>query len=260
VGAAVCLLFLALGALFAPFLAPRPPDAVDLTAVLKPPGPGRWLGTDDIGRDVWSRLLHAGRASLLLGLGVAVVSVALGGLLGTLAGASRWADTIISAAVDALLSVPLLALAMVAAAFLSLTPLKLILVLACLSWTTVARLVRGQVLSLMEWPFVEAARALGVPGGRILWRHVVPNVLGPVFVAGTLLTANAILIESALSFLGFGVPPPTATWGGMLHAAQIHFAEAPWLGIFPGLAILLAVAGINFLGEGLREALDPRLR
>jgi peptide/nickel transport system permease protein len=259
-GASVCLILLALGALFAPLLAPQSPDAVDLKAILKSPGPGRWLGTDDIGRDVWSRLLHAGRASLLLGLGVAVVSVVLGGLLGTLAGAFRWADTVISSAVDALLSVPLLALAMVAATFLQITPLKLILVLSCLSWTTVARLVRGQVLSLMEWPFVESARALGVPGGRILWRHVVPNVLGSVFVAGTLLTANAILIESALSFLGFGVPPPTATWGGMLHAAQIHFSEAPWLGVFPGLAILLAVAGINFLGEGLRESLDPRLR
>ena len=255
-----CLLLLGLAALLAPWLAPRGPETVDLKAVLKPPGAAGWLGTDDIGRDVLSRLLHAGRASLLLGLGVAVTSVGLGGLLGALAGAFRRADAVVSAVVDALLSVPALALAMVAAALLQLTPLKLILVLSLLSWTTVARLVRGQVLSLMEWPFVEAARALGARRGRILWRHVVPNVLAPVFVAGTLLTANAILIESALSFLGFGVPPPTATWGGMLHAAQIHFVQAPWLGIFPGLAILLAVAGINFLGEGLREALDPRLR
>ena len=258
--AAGCLLLLGLAALLAPWLAPRGPETVDLKAVLKPPGAAGWLGTDDIGRDVLSRLLHAGRASLLLGLGVAVTSVGLGGLLGALAGAFRRADAVVSAVVDALLSVPALALAMVAAALLQLTPLKLILVLSLLSWTTVARLVRGQVLSLMEWPFVEAARALGARRGRILWRHVVPNVLAPVFVAGTLLTANAILIESALSFLGFGVPPPTATWGGMLHAAQIHFAQAPWLGIFPGLAILLAVAGINFLGEGLRESLDPRLR
>jgi peptide/nickel transport system permease protein len=210
---------------------------------------------------VWSRLLHAGRASLLLGLGVAAVSVGLGGLLGLLAGAFRgWVDGLVSAAVDALLSIPMLALAMVAASFLALTPARLVLVLAFLSWTTIARLVRGQVLTLMEWPFVEAARALGAPPARILARHVVPNLLAPVLVAGTLLVANAILVESALSFLGFGVPPPTATWGGMLHAAQVHFTEAPWLGVFPGLAILAAVAGINFLGEGLREALDPRLR
>jgi peptide/nickel transport system permease protein len=148
---------------------------------------------------------------------------------------------------------------MVAAAFLPLTPGRLVLVLSLLSWTTVARVVRGQVLSLAAWPFVEAARGLGASRARILARHVVPNLLAPVLVAGTLLVANAILVESALSFLGFGVPPPTATWGGMLHAAQVHFVEAPWLGIFPGLAILAAVAGINFLGEGLRAALDPRL-
>lgn len=261
VTAGACLLLLALGALAAPWLSPRPPDAVDPRAMLRPPGAAGWLGTDDIGRDVLSRLLHAGRASLLLGLGVAVVSVGLGGVLGLLAGGLRgWVDAAVSAAVDALLSIPTLALAMVAAAFLPLTPWRLILVLALLSWTTVARLVRGQVLSLMEWPFVEAARGLGASWARLLGRHVVPNLLAPVFVAGTLLVANAILIESALSFLGFGIPPPTATWGGMLYSAQVHFVEAPWLGIFPGLAILIAVAGINFLGEGLREALDPRLR
>lgn len=261
VGAAACLGLLAALALAAPWLAPRPPDAVDLRAILRPPGVTGWLGTDDIGRDVLSRLLHAGRASLALGLGVAVVSVGLGGLLGALAGYRRgWVDTTISAAVDALLSLPPLALAMVAAAFIPLTPFRLVLVLALLSWTTVARLARAQVLSLAERPFVEAARALGASNGRVLARHLVPNLLAPIFVAGTLLVANAILVESALSFLGFGLPPPTATWGGMLHAAQVHFAEAPWLGIFPGLAILAAVASINFLGDGLREALDPRLR
>lgn len=260
-GAAACLVLLALAALAAPWLAPRPPDAVDPRAMLRPPGAAGWLGTDDIGRDVLSRLLHAGRGSLLLGLGVAVVSVGLGGALGALAGYLRGAvDAAVSAVVDALLSIPPLALAMVAAALIQLTPWRLILVLSLLSWTTVARLVRGQVLTLTEWPFVEAARALGASRPRVLARHVVPNTLAPVFVAGTLLVANAILIESALSFLGFGVPPPTATWGGMLHSAQVHFAEAPWLGVFPGLAILIAVASINFLGEGLREALDPRLR
>jgi peptide/nickel transport system permease protein len=261
VAATACLGLLAVAAAAAPWLAPRAPDAVDLRAVLRPPGATGWLGTDDIGRDVLSRLLHAGRASLALGLGVAVVSIGLGGLLGVLAGYRRgWVDTAVAAAVDALLSIPPLALAMVAAAFLSLTPFRLVLVLGALSWTTVARLARGQVLSLAERPFVEAARALGASHGRVLARHLVPNLLAPIFVAGTLIVANAILVESALSFLGFGLPPPTATWGGMLHAAQVHFAEAPWLGIFPGLAILLAVASINLLGDGLREALDPRLR
>lgn len=260
-GAAVVLFALGLAAAAAPWLAPRPPDAVEPRLMLRPPGAAGWLGTDEIGRDVLSRLLHAGRTSLVLGLGVAAVSVGLGGLLGALAGYCRgWVDALVSAAADALLSVPPLALAMVAAAFLSLTPGRLVLVLALLTWTTVARLVRGQVLSLRAWPFVEAARALGASHARLLTRHILPHVLGPVSVAGTLLTAHAILIESALSFLGFGLPPPTATWGGMLHAAQVHFTQAPWLGIFPGLAILLVVAGINLLGEGLREALDPRRR
>jgi peptide/nickel transport system permease protein len=258
---AAALLVLALAALAAPWLAPRPPDAVDPRAMLRPPGAAGWLGTDEIGRDVLSRLLHAGRASLLLGLGVAGVAVGLGGVLGALAGYVRgWLDRALAVVVDALLSIPTLALAMVAAAFLPLTPGRLVLVLSLLSWTTVARVVRGQVLSLAAWPFVEAARGLGASQARVLARHVVPNLLAPVLVAGTLLVANAILVESALSFLGFGVPPPTATWGGMLHAAQVHFVEAPWLGIFPGLAIVAAVAGINFLGEGLRAALDPRLR
>jgi peptide/nickel transport system permease protein len=257
--AAACLALLALGALLAPWIASRPPDAVNARAMLRPPGADGWLGTDDVGRDVLSRVLHAGRVSLLLGLGVAVGSVGLGGLLGALAGYYRgWVDAAVSAVVDALLSVPVLALAMVAAAFLPLTPERLVLLLACLSWTTVARLVRGQVLTLSEWPFVEAARALGVAETRVLARHIGPNLLGPVVIAGTLLVAHAILVESALSFLGFGVPPPTATWGGMLHAAQVHFAEAPWLGIFPGLAIFLAVASINFVGDGLRALLDPR--
>ncbi len=261
VATAACLGLMAAAALAAPWLASRPPDAVDLRAVLRPPGAAGWLGTDDIGRDVLSRLLHAGRATLALGVGVAVVSIGLGGVLGALAGYRRgWVDTVVSAAVDALLSLPPLALAMVVAAFLQLTPLRLVLVLAVLSWTTVARLVRGQVLSLAERPYVEAARALGASHGRVLARHLAPNLLAPIFVAGTLIVANAILVESALSFLGFGLPPPTATWGGMLHAAQVHFAEAPWLGIFPGLAILTAVASINFLGDGLQEALDPRLR
>ena len=261
VAGAAALAVLALAALAAPWLAPRPPDAVDPRAMLRPPGAAGWLGTDEIGRDVLSRLLHAGRASLLLGLGVAAVAVGLGGVLGALAGYARgWVDAALTVVVDALLSIPTLALAMVAAAFLPLTPGRLVLVLSLLSWTTVARVVRGQVLSLAAWPFVEAARGVGASQARILFRHVVPNLLAPVLVAGTLLVANAILIESALSFLGFGVPPPTATWGGMLHAAQVHFVEAPWLGIFPGLAILAAVAGINFLGEGLRATLDPRLR
>jgi peptide/nickel transport system permease protein len=252
---------LALAALAAPVLPLAPPEAVNPRLRFLAPGRAAWLGTDELGRDVLSRLLHAGRASLLIGAGVAAAAVALGGLLGGLAGYARGrADAAVSAVADALLSIPPLALAMVAATLVSLTPRRLVLVLALLSWTTVARVVRGQVLTLTEWPYVEAARALGASRPRVLLRHLVPATVAPVVVAGTLLSANAILVESALSFLGFGIPPPAPTWGGMLHAAQVHLVEAPWLGVFPGLAILLAVAGVSFVGDGLRAALDPRGR
>lgn len=257
---AVCLLVLSMAALLAPFIAPHHPEAVNPRLMFQPPGPEFWFGTDELGRDVLSRLLHAGRASLALALGVAVVSVVVGALLGALAAYfGGIIDWIISALVDTALSVPVLGLAMVAGAFIELTPWRLIVILAALSWPTVARVVRAQVLTLKEWPFVESARAMGASPTRILLRHILPQTMGPVTVAGTWLVAYAILMESALSFLGFGVPPPTATWGGMLHQAQIYFREAPWLAIFPGLAITVSVASINFVGEALRERVDPRL-
>jgi peptide/nickel transport system permease protein len=253
------LLAFALAAAFAPLLAPYPPDAVNPRDMLEPPGSEHVMGTDDIGRDVFSRLLFAGRTSLTLALGVAFFSVLLGSLLGGVAGFfGRGIDALISALVDTMLSIPALALAMVASGFIELTTGRLILILSLISWPAIARLVRGQVLSLKEQPFVEAAQAAGARSPRILLLHVLPNTLTPVFVAGTLLVAYAILIESALSFLGFGLPPPTATWGGMLNDAQLYFREAPWLAVFPGLAITVVVASIHFGGAGLREALDPR--
>lgn len=257
----VILLAFALAALFATHIAPYSPSAVNPRQMLQPPGAEHWLGTDDIGRDVLSRLIHAGRASLSLALGVAALAVVIGGLLGALAGFYQgWLDTAVSTLVDTMLSIPALALAMVASAFIELTTWRLILILSLVSWPTIARLVRGQVLSLKQRTFVEAAYAAGSSPYRVLFVHILPNTLTPVFVAGTLLVAYAILVESALSFLGFGLPPPTATWGGMLNDAQLYFREAPHLAIFPGLAITLVVASINFAGEGLREALDPRSR
>ena len=255
----VILLAFALAALFATHIAPYSPSAVNPRQMLQPPGAEHWLGTDDIGRDVLSRLIHAGRASLSLALGVAAVAVVIGGLLGALAGFYQGRlDTAVSTLVDTMLSIPALALAMVASAFIELTTWRLILILSLVSWPTIARLVRGQVLSLKQRTFVEAAYAAGSSPYRVLFVHILPNTLTPVFVAGTLLVAYAILVESALSFLGFGLPPPAATWGGMLNDAQLYFREAPHLAIFPGLAITLVVASINFAGEGLREALDPR--
>lgn len=255
----VVLVVLSMGAILASVASPYGPDAIDPRHMLEGPSSHHWLGTDDIGRDVLSRLLHAGRISLTLALGVAALAVAIGILLGGMAGFFRgWTDTIVSALVDTMLSIPALALAMVASAFIELTTWRLVLVLSLVSWPTIARITRGQVLTLSEWAFVEAAEVLGLSPWRVLVRHILPNTLTPVIVAGSLMVAYAILIESALSFLGFGLPPPTATWGGMLNEAQPYFRDAPWLAVFPGLAITLAVAGVNFVGEGLREALSPR--
>ena len=255
----VVLVALGLGAGFAPQVSPYEPDAIDPRNMLDGPSAEHWLGTDDIGRDVLSRLLHAGRVSLTLALGVALLAMAMGMMLGALAGFFRgWVDTVISTLIDTMLSIPVLALAMVASAFIELTTWRLIAILSLVSWPTIARITRGQVLSISQWAFVEAAEVLGFSNGRILLRHILPNTLTPIIVAGSLLVAYAILIESALSFLGFGLPPPTATWGGMLNAAQPYYQDAPWLAIFPGLVITLAVASINFVGEGLREAFNPR--
>jgi len=261
VGGLVVLVALAVAAVLAPWISPYAPEAVSPREMLRAP---TWLhpfGMDDIGRDVLSRLLYAGRVSLALAVGVAALSVTVGVLLGAVAGFyGRWIDRVISAVIDMLLALPLIGVVMVIGAFVELTTWRLVLLLAAFSWQTVARMVRGQVLSLRELPFVEAARASGAQDWRILVKHIIPGTFAPVSVAVTLLVAQAILIESALSFLGFGVRPPTATWGNMLNAAQIYLREAPWLGIFPGLAITLTVASANFVGEALRSSFDPRLR
>lgn len=253
------LIAMAACALAAPWLAPFDPSDTSPRTMLEPPSATHPLGTDDLGRDVLSRLLFAGRVSLGLALAVAATSVAIGALLGGAAGLlGGRADRAIGAVVDTLLAVPPLALAMVASAFVPLDLPRLTLILALVSWTGVARLARGQVLTLRERDYVEAARASGASTARLLLRHLLPNATAPLVVAGTLLVATAILIESALSFLGFGLPPPTASWGGMLNEAQLWFQEAPWLAVFPGLAITLAVASINVVGEGLRAVAAGR--
>ena len=253
------LLAMGVSALAAPWVSPHPPNATSPRDMLQAPSGAHPLGTDDLGRDVLSRLLHAGRVSLGLALAVAAGSVALGSFAGGLAGlVGGRVDRTISAAVDTLLAIPPLALAMVASAFVQLDLPRLIAILALVSWTGVARLARGQVLSLREREYAEAARAAGASTARILMRHLLPNAAAPLAVAGTLLVATAILIESALSFLGFGLAPPTASWGGMLNEAQIWFQEAWWLAVFPGLAITLAVASVNVVGEGLRAAASGR--
>jgi peptide/nickel transport system permease protein len=257
--AVAVLALVALGSVSAPLWVPAPPDAIDLRATFQPPGPGRWLGTDDLGRDVLSRVAYAGRVSLPLAFAAAAMAVAFGGVVGGAAGfLGGRVDSALGAVVDTFLSVPALALAMVASAFVELTTGRLAVIIALVSWPTIARLVRAQVLSLKARPFAEAAVALGARPTRVLVRHLLPGTLTPVVVAATLLIATAILVEAALSFLGFGVPPPTPTWGGMLNDAQPYYREAPWLAVFPGLVIALVVASVNLLGEALRRWAQPR--
>lgn len=259
-GAAV-LVLLALVAVTAPLITPYDPDAVAPRTALQSPNSDHWLGTDDLGRDVLSRLIYAARISLSVGVFVSLIAVVIGSTLGAVAGYyGRLVDSIIARFIDIILSLPLIPLLLVISAFTGMTATRLTLILGILSWTTVARLVRGEFLALRTAQFTDAARAVGVPNWRIIVVHLMPNALSPVVVAATLLVAFSILAESALSFLGFGIQPPTATWGNMLYNAQRYFRSAAWLAIFPGALITLTVMSINFVGDGLREAIDPRLK
>jgi peptide/nickel transport system permease protein len=243
------IIILSLSAIFADQLAPYEPTAIDLRNMLSPPSRDHLLGTDDLGRDLISRLLFAGRISLLVGYGTAILAVSLGMIAGAMAGFfGGYIDTGISRIIDTLLSLM--------SGFLEITPLRLMIIIASLSWMSTARLVRAETLSLREREFVAASRALGASSTRIVFAHILPNTLSPIIVSATILVAHAILIESALSFLGFGIQPPDPTWGNMLKEAQRHIRDAPWLAIYPGLLISFAVASINFIGDGIRDALD----
>jgi peptide/nickel transport system permease protein len=255
------ILILTFVAIFAPWLAPRDPGAIDYFNNLKPPSMTNWMGTDPLGRDTLSRLIFAARVSLTVGLGVSILAVLIGSALGALAGYyGGWFDNVISRLMDVLLSFPTLPLVMVIGAFIKVTPVGLVLLMSSVGWMGVGRLVRAQTLSLREREYVQAARCVGASNIRIIFRHVLPNATAPVVVAATLGVANAILAESALSFLGFGVDPSTPTWGNMLQNAQPYLVQAPWLSIFPGLMITLIVTSFNFVGDGIREAFDPRLK
>jgi peptide/nickel transport system permease protein len=253
---------LSLAALLAPWLAPYAADRIALGTRWAPPGRGHWLGTDELGRDVLSRLLHAGRVSLLVGYVVAVNVALIGMVVGAVAGFyGGVVDSALMRLVDILLSLPTLPLYLILSAIIPGGGVsRIILIFTAFGWTGVARLVRGQVLALREQNFVEAARALGASGARIIARHLLPNAVAPVIVAATLAVGGAILGESALSFLGLGIAPPTPSWGNMLQRAQEYIWNAPHLAVFPGLCIFITVLSFNFLGDGLRDALDPRLK
>lgn len=247
-------------AVAAPLVAPYDPDAISYD-FLAPPSAEHPLGTDDVGRDVLSRLIYASRVSLSVGFAVSLLAVFLGCIAGSIAGYyGGRTDNLISGGINVLLSIPLIPLAMVLGAFLKTDLLFIVLILGFLSWTAIARVIRAEFLSLKEREFVMAARLIGVSDLRIIRRHILPNVVAIIIVAATLMVATAILAESALSYLGYGIQPPTASWGNMLQNAQRFFRTNPMLAIYPGILISLTVICINFVGDGLRDALDPRLR
>jgi ABC-type dipeptide/oligopeptide/nickel transport system permease subunit len=255
------ILFLVATAAFAPLLAPYEPYEQDLYNVLSGPSAAHWLGTDNVGRDLLSRFLYGGRVSLLLGLVSTLLAAAIGVSLGLLAGfKGGLIDAAIMRVVDAILCFPFLVFLLAMAAALGGGLINLGVALVLFGWVFFARIVRGQVLLVRELPYVEAARAAGASSARLMWRHILPNTLAPVIVAITLGIGNAILAESAISFLGLGVQPPTASWGKELKSGFDNLELAPLYSIVPGILITLSVLACNFLGDGLRDALDPRLR
>jgi peptide/nickel transport system permease protein len=249
-------------AVLAPVLAPHNPSLINILNRLKPPGtPGHPLGTDNLGQDILSRLIFGSRVSLTVGIS----AVALGGIVGVAAGLvagyyGGWVDDVIMRVVDIWLAFPAILLAIAAMAVLGAGLLNLILVLGMLSWTGYARLVRGEVLSLREKEFIEAARATGARGWPVMVKHVLPNIIAPVIVVASFAVASTILTEAALEFLGLGLPPAVPTWGSMLASGREYLSSAWWLAAFPGIAIMITVLGINLLGDWLRDVLDPRLR
>ena len=257
--AVVAITFFILDLFGIPF--PMDPDATNLERKLLPPNAVNWLGTDNLGRDVLSRLLNGAYISLTVGFVAVFVSLFIGVVVGALAGYfGKWVDNLIMRAVDALMCFPTFFLILTAVALLGPSIFNIIFVIGLVSWTGTARLVRAEFLTLRESSYVQAARALGQRGWKIIFRHILPNSLAPIIVAATLGVANAILSEAYISFLGFGVRQPTATWGNMLEDANRYLESAPQLWIFPGFLILFTVLSINFLGDGLRDALDPRMR
>jgi peptide/nickel transport system permease protein len=273
----IVLAIMVLAAAFAKQLAPFDPNAIDNVHWQGTPLPpcfqdaaqcgGHPLGTDNVGRDLLSRLLFGARISLTVGLFAVIMELIIGTILGAIAGYyGGWTDWVLMRITDVFLSIPLLPLLLVLTAIVAASSSKaalgfwtIVLIIGALSWMGVARLVRASFLSLREREFAEAARAVGNNDGRIIFRHLLPNAVAPIVVQGTLDVANVILVESGLSFLGLGIQPPTASWGNMLSDAQANLQIAWWAAVFPGLCILITVLAINYMGDGLRDALDPNM-
>lgn len=251
-----------LAGLTAPWLAPQNPAAIDLLHRLQLPSAGHWAGTDELGRDILSRLLWGARLSLAVSVSVVAISLALGLAVGGLAGyLGGWIDIALTTfAMNTFLALPGILLAIAFAAFLGPGFANLVLALAIGGWAGYARLVRAQVMSVRDREYVDAARALGAGGLRIFLRHILPNIVQPILVQAAIGMAGVILAEATLSFLGLGIPAPAPSWGGMLNDARAHLFDSPHLVLFPALAVAGAVLGFNFLGDALRDQLDPRTR
>ena len=241
-----------------PWISPYDYDFFVLRDRLQPPSSGHWFGTDDIGRDILTRIMMGGRISLLVGFLSALLATTIGALIGLISAYAGgvW-DGILMRATDFIISLPIFPLLLVISRFFGGSVINIIVVLAALRWTRMARLVRGTALSLKNQEFVLAAQSIGASDARIISRHLLPNVMAPIIVSMTLDTGAAIVMESALSYLGLGVMPPTPTWGNMLTGAQDVMQEAPWMAITPGVFIFLTLVCVNFVGDGLRDALDP---
>jgi peptide/nickel transport system permease protein len=261
IGVALVILFV-LCAIFAPWIAPHDPAHIDLPTRLTPPSASHWCGTDELGRDICSRLIYGARISMLVGSCVVLASLSLGLVIGSIAGyyggrIDRFVNVVL---MNAFLSFPGILLAIAFVAFRGPGIFNLVLALSLGGWVGYARLVRAQVLGTREKEFVEAARALGATDARVIVRHILPNIIQPVIVQAAIGMAGAILAEATMSFLGLGVPPPTASWGAMLNDARAHLFDAPHLVLFPAVAVMLAVLSFNFIGDALRDLLDPRSR
>ena len=255
----VVIMLLVLLVLVGPLFSPYSAEHTDLSLRYEPPSPSHIMGTDSLGRDLLTRIMFGGRVSLTIGVLAMTVAITLGILIGGVAGLYGGAvDAVSMRFVDMMLSFPRLFLLILFSVFFGGHFLTVVLLLGALSWMGVSRLIRASFLSLRERQFVEAAAALGVPNWMIMLRHLLPNALAPIIVAATLGIATAIIAESTLSFLGLGIQPPTASWGNMLKDAQTDMLIAPWTAVFPGLAIFVTVVAINFIGDGLRDALDPQ--
>ena len=260
-GVVLVVIFVIL-ALFAPWIAPQDPAHIELPTRLSSPSTVHWFGTDELGRDILSRVIYGSRISMLVGSSVVAVSLALGLIIGSIAGyyggrLDRFVNVVV---MNAFLSFPGILIAIAFVAFRGPGIFNLVLALSLGGWVGYARLVRAQVLAAREREFVEAARALGASDLRVVVHHILPNIIQPVVVQAAIGMAGAILAEATMSFLGLGVPPPTASWGAMLNDGRAHLFDAPHLVIFPALAVMLAVLSFNFIGDALRDYLDPRAR